>query len=105
MAHISRGQRREHGVDVSVLVIDRRQSKPVSTLRHGPFHSTDRFAWGEHGSGPADVVLAILAEYCWARPPRPGWVAGEPLSRWTVDSRACTHQVAGSGYTLDFFGA
>jgi hypothetical protein len=46
-----------------------------------------------HGSGPADLALAILVDYFRERPPRTGWLAGEQFSRWTVDSRAFTlHQ-------------
>jgi len=80
-------------VEVSVLVIDVRQRKRVRPLRHIPFHSPDGFAWGYHGSGPADLALAILVDYFRERPPRIGWLAGEQFSRWTVDSKAFTlHQ-------------
>src|SRR5215470_1617278 len=90
MAKIYRGKRSEHDVDVSVLVIDSRNRKRVRALRHIPFHSPNGFAWGYHGSGPADLALAILVDYLRERPPRTGWLAGERFSRWTVDSRAFT---------------
>ncbi len=93
MAKIYRGKRCEHGVDVSVMVIDMRQRKRVRPLRHVPFHSPDGFAWGYHGSGPVDLALAILVDYFREQPPRTGWLAAEQFSRWTVDSRAFTlHQ-------------
>lgn len=93
MAKIYRGKRLEDGVDVSVLVIDRRNRKRVRPLRHIPFHSPDGFAWGYQGSGPADLALAMLVDYLRERPPRTGWLAGEQFSRWTVGSRAFTlHQ-------------
>jgi hypothetical protein len=72
MAKIYRGKRCEHGVDVSVLVIDIRNRKRVRVLRHIPFHSRDGFAWGYHGSGPADLALAMLVDYLRERPPRTG---------------------------------
>jgi hypothetical protein len=93
MAKIYRGKRLEDGVEVSVLVIDVRNRKRVRPLRHIPFHSPDGFAWGYHGSGPADLALAMLVDYLRERPPRTGWRAGEQFSRWTVGSRAFTlHQ-------------
>jgi hypothetical protein len=91
MAKIYRGKRLEDGVDVSVLVLDRRQRKRVRPLRHIPFHSPDGFAWGYYGSGPADLALAMLVDYLRERPPRTGWLAGAKFSRWTVDSRAFAH--------------
>jgi len=91
MAKIYRGKRVEDVVEVSVMVIDMRKRKRVRTLRHIPFHSPDGFAWGYQGSGPADLALTILVDYCRERPPRTGWLAGEKFSRWPVDSRAFTH--------------
>jgi len=91
MAKIYRGKRVEDVVEVSVMVIDMRKRKRVRTLRHIPFHSADGFAWGYQGSGPADLALTILVDYCRERPPRTGWLAGEKFSRWTVDSTAFTH--------------
>jgi hypothetical protein len=91
MAKIYRGKRLEDGLDVSVLVLDRRQRKRVRPLRHIPFHSPDGFAWGYYGSGPADLALAMLVDYLRERPPHTGWLAGAKFSRWTVDSRAFAH--------------
>lgn len=91
MTKIYRGKRTEGGVDVSVLVIDRRERKRVRAVRHIPFHSPAGFKWGYQGSGPADLALAILVDYFRERPPRTGWLAGKKFSRWTVDSTAFTH--------------
>ena len=32
-------------------------------LTHAPYHSPDGFEWGYAGSGPADLALALLADY------------------------------------------
>jgi hypothetical protein len=62
-------------------------------LQHIPFQYPNGVESGYRGCGPADLALALLADYLRERPPRTGWLAGEQFSRWTVDSRAFTlHQ-------------
>lgn len=34
------------------------------TLEHVERHSPDGFSWGYGGSGPADLALSILVDYC-----------------------------------------
>jgi hypothetical protein len=80
----------ENGV-VEVARYDIRGRKKTRTLRHIPFHSPLGFGWGYHGSGPADLALAILVDYLQEHPPRKGWLAGEKFARWAADSRALRH--------------
>ncbi|MPZ50844.1 MAG: hypothetical protein GEU75_16355 [Dehalococcoidia bacterium] len=54
-------------------------------LMHIPFHSPDGFEWGYAGSGPADLALAILADY-FEEPPEQ--VLGALRSLWAPRSKA-----------------
>jgi hypothetical protein len=85
------GTRTADGVTVAVTLIDRRQRTRVRPLRHIPVHSPAGFDWGYHGSGPADLALAVLVDHLHERPPRRGWLAGTRFSRWAADSRAFRH--------------
>ena len=91
MKKIYRGTRTTNGIAVSVTIINHRTRMRVRSLRHIPCHSPDGFEWGYHGSGPADLALALLVDYLRERPPRNGWVAGERFSRWSVASLAFRH--------------
>jgi hypothetical protein len=54
-------------------------------LTHVPYHSPDGFEWGYAGSGPADLALAILADY-FEEPPE--LVLAALRSMWTPRSKA-----------------
>lgn len=54
-------------------------------LTHISYHSPDGFAYGYRGSGPADLALAILADY-FEEPPE--LVLGALHSMWTPRSKA-----------------
>lgn len=56
------GRRNEHG-DTNVYVSPRGDQAHVYGLPHIPHHSPTGFEWGYGGSGPADLALAILADY------------------------------------------
>ena len=59
-------------------------------LTHVSYHSPDGFEWGYAGSGPADLALAILADY-FGEPP--GFVLAALRSLWTPRSKAAAlHQ-------------
>src|SRR3990170_4477229 len=59
-------------------------------LTHIPFHSPDGFEWGYAGSGPADLALAILADY-FGEPPE--LVLTALRSLWAPRSKAAAlHQ-------------
>ncbi len=59
-------------------------------LTHVPYHSPDGFEWGYAGSGPADLALAILADY-FEEPPE--FVLAALRSMWTPRSKAAAlHQ-------------
>lgn len=63
MQHLKtyRGQRFEEGVEVYVHQGGR--SYPLADARHIRNHSPSGFEWGYGGSGPAQLALAILADY------------------------------------------
>lgn len=54
------GRRRENDIFVHVKKENDPWFKP---LPHIEFHSPDGFEWGYPGSGPADLALAILADF------------------------------------------
>lgn len=54
-------------------------------LTHVSYHSPDGFEWGYAGSGPADLALAILADY-FEEPPE--FVLAALRSMWTPRSKA-----------------
>ncbi|MDI6857213.1 MAG: DUF6166 domain-containing protein [Dehalococcoidia bacterium] len=59
-------------------------------LTHVPYHSPDGVEWGYAGSGPADLALAILADY-FEEPPE--FVLAALRSMWTPRSKAAAlHQ-------------
>ena len=59
-------------------------------LTHVSYHSPDGFEWGYAGSGPADLALAILADY-FEEPPE--FVLAALRSMWTPRSKAAAlHQ-------------
>lgn len=59
-------------------------------LTHVSYHSPDGFEWGYAGSGPADLALAILADY-FDEPPE--FVLAALRSMWTPRSKAAAlHQ-------------
>jgi hypothetical protein len=59
-------------------------------LTHVPYHSPDGFEWGYAGSGPADLALAILADY-FGEPA--DFVLSALRSMWTPRSKAAAlHQ-------------
>lgn len=59
-------------------------------LTRVPYHSPDGLEWGYAGSGPADLALAILADY-FDEPP--GLVLAALRSMWTPRSKAAAlHQ-------------
>jgi len=59
-------------------------------LTHVPYHSPDGFQWGYLGSGPADLALAILADY-FDEPPE--LVLAALRSLWAPRSKAAAlHQ-------------
>jgi hypothetical protein len=59
-------------------------------LTHVSYHSPDGFEWGYAGSGPADLALAILADY-FEEPP--DFVLAALRSMWTPRSKAAAfHQ-------------
>jgi len=59
-------------------------------LTHVPYHSPDGFEWGYRGSGPADLALAILADY-FEEPPE--FVLAALRSMWAPRSKAAAlHQ-------------
>lgn len=60
-------------------------------LTHVPYHSPDGFEWSYAGSGPADLALAILADY-FEEPPE--FVLAALRSMWTPRSKAAAlHQL------------
>jgi Family of unknown function (DUF6166) len=60
-------------------------------LKHIPYHSPDGFEWGYLGSGPADLGLAILADY-FGEPPELALAAQR--STWAPRSKAASlHQL------------
>ena len=59
-------------------------------LTHVSYHSPDGFEWGYAGSGPADLALAILADY-FEEPPE--FVLAALHSMWSPGSKAAVfHQ-------------
>ena len=59
-------------------------------LTHVSYHSPDGFEWGYAGSGPADLALAILADYF---DESAEFVLAALRSMWTPRSKAATlHQ-------------
>ena len=59
-------------------------------LAHVSYHSPDGFEWGYAGSGPADLALALLADY-FDEPPE--FVLAALRSIWTPRSKAAAlHQ-------------
>jgi hypothetical protein len=65
-------------------------------LTHVAHHSPDGFEWGYAGSGPADLALAILADYL-EEPP--GFVLAALRSMWTPRSKAAAlHQSFKEGF-------
>ncbi len=65
-------------------------------LTHVPYHSPDGFEWGYAGSGPADLALAILADY-FEEPPE--FVLAALHSMWTPRSKAAAlHQSFKEGF-------
>lgn len=65
-------------------------------LTHIPYHSPDGFEWSYAGSGPADLALAILADY-FEEPPE--FVLAALRSMWTPRSKAAAlHQSFKEGF-------
>jgi len=65
-------------------------------LTHISYHSPDGFEWGYAGSGPADLALAILADY-FEEPPE--LVLAALRSMWTPRSKAAAlHQSFKEGF-------
>ena len=80
-----------HG-EASVVVRDVVDDGPSDRrpLTHVSYHSPDGFEWGYAGSGPADLALAILADY-FEEPPE--FVLAALRSMWTPRSKAAAlHQ-------------
>jgi len=55
------GKKQEIG-GCSVYVQD--EKKNITPLKHIERHSPDGFQWGYYGSGPADLALSILHDFC-----------------------------------------
>ncbi len=78
--------------EASVFVQNVVDDEPADSrpLTHIPYHSPDGFEWGYAGSGPADLALAILADY-FEEPPE--FVLAALRSMWTPRSKAAAlHQ-------------
>lgn len=69
-------------LDGRVVVLDGPHTRP---LTHIAYHSPTGFAWGYAGSGPADLALAILADY-FEEPEE--LVQGALRSMWAPRSKA-----------------
>jgi hypothetical protein len=61
------GTRLDEGCEVYVVDVDGRR-RPLATFEEIRNHSPDGFEWGYHGSGPAQLALAILADHFGPQP-------------------------------------
>lgn len=68
---------------LSVFIWDSRTQKDTD-LTHILKHSPDGFEWGYAGSGPADLALSILHDYC-SRTDRPFAVADTLYQQFKQD--------------------
>jgi len=51
-------------VNVKILAETANRATATYALRHIEKHSPDGFQWGYGGSGPSDLALSILTDYC-----------------------------------------
>lgn len=89
------GRRDFDGVKVYVVTEKTLGGLGRAPLKHVVLHSPDGFEWGYLGSGPADLALAILADFfgdneAWKAEPlhqsfKAAFVAGFAKESWSLD--------------------